>query len=327
MVRGGQRVAKTNKQRSAAMAKGWTAAEMPRVEGKRIVVTGANSGIGYDAAVELARSGAEVVLACRNTKKGDEALAALVKAVGGDVAGRVRVMALDLSSLASVRAFAAALRGVWSDGFDVLINNAGVMALPLSRTEDGFEMQIGTNHLGHFALTGLVLDLIRPGGRVVNVSSMAHQMGTIRLDDLSWEKTYSRLGAYAQSKLANLLFTFELERKLKAAGKQVSSVACHPGYSATNLGTAPVSGIPFGNAMKEIANKLMAQPSEMGALPTLYAAVMPDVAGGDYIGPDGFREIKGYPTKVKARSTAHDAAVAAKLWALSEQLTKVSYAI
>lgn len=306
------------------MAK-WTADQIPTMQGKRIVVTGGNSGIGYDAAVELARKGADVVLACRNMQKGEEAKEALVRTVGADAEPRVSVMPLDLSSLKSVRAFADALRSKWQDGFDVLINNAGVMAIPLTRTEDGFEMQIGTNHLGHFALTGLVLDLIRPQGRVVNVSSLAHQAGKIRLDDLNWEQTYSRFGAYAQSKLANLHFTFEMDRRVKAAGKPILNVACHPGYAATNLGTAPMASIPFGQTLKHIANSLMAQPSQMGALPTLYAAVAADVAGGDFIGPDGFQQLRGYPVKVRARPHAYDAQVAAKLWVLSEQLTGVKY--
>lgn len=307
------------------MTSKWTAAQLPQLDGKRIVVTGGNSGIGYDAAVELVKKGADVVLACRSMGKAEEARKKLLDTVGQDAAPRVAVIALDLSDLASVRHFAGVLAEHWSDGFDVLINNAGVMALPLARTKDGFEMQIGTNHLGHFALTGLLLKQLRPGARIINVSSMAHKAGKIRLDDLNWQNGYSRFGAYAQSKLANLLFTFELQRKLKAAGKDIISVACHPGYSSTNLGTAPTEKIPFGGALKDIANGLFAQPSEMGALPTLYAAAAPDVAGADYIGPDGFREIKGWPTKVKATRAAHDEQVAAKLWSLSEELTGVSY--
>ena len=232
----------------------WTAADLPALEGRTIVVTGANSGIGRVAARELSRAGARVILAVRDTAKGEAAVAGFP--------GTVEVRRLDLADLASIREFAQA----WQGDLDVLINNAGVMATPERRTKDGFELQIGTNHLGHFALTNLLLPRI--GDRVVTVSSTAHRMGRIRLDDLNWERRrYQRWPAYGQSKLANLLFTSALQRRLEAAGSEVRAVAAHPGYAATNL--QQHTGSLIQNTFMAISNRLFAQSDEMGALPTL----------------------------------------------------------
>jgi len=305
--------------------KRWTVEQMPDQSGRVAVVTGANSGLGYETSLALARKGAQVIMACRNMEKGQKA----VDDVGQLVAGaKLDLMPLDLSSLESVRAFAADFLSRY-DQLDLLINNAGVMAIPRRETADGFEMQFGTNHLGHFALTGLLLDVIlkTTGSRIVNVSSVAHTMGTINFDDLQGEKEYTRYGAYGQSKLANLLFTFELQRQLEAVRAQTISVAAHPGYSATNLQHVPAQATNnfLDKLLTSLGNRFMAQPQEMGALPQIYAAVAPDVKGGAYYGPDGFMETRGYPTEVKARPKAHDRAVAERLWQVSEELTGVTY--
>ncbi len=291
------------------MAK-WTAADLASQEGRTIVVTGANSGIGKVAAGELARAGANVILACRNRAKGDAAAA--------EMTGAVEVRELDLSDLDSVRAFAEGVEGP----LDVLINNAGVMAPPLQRTKQGFELQLGTNHLGHFALTGLLLDrlLAAPAPRVTNVSSGAHRIGRMNFDDLQSERKYHRWGAYGQSKLANLLFTFELHRRL---GDRVRATAAHPGYSATNLQFHTES---IQDKVMWFSNKLLAQSQEMGALPTLYAATE-DIPGGSYVGPDGIGEQRGHPQLVGCSERARDEADAARLWEISEELTGVGYAV
>ncbi len=303
----------------------WTADDLPDLSGKTIVVTGGNSGIGYEAALQFARKRASVVLACRSMEKAQAAAAHITSA---QATAAVEVMELDLSSLASVRAFADLFHGRHR-ALHVLCNNAGVMALPYRRTADGFEMQFGTNHLGHFALTGLLLDLLMAteGARVVTVSSGAHRMGRIRFDDLQWERGYRKWFAYGQSKLANLLFTFELQRRIEKAGAKLMSVACHPGYAATNLQAAGprMQGSSIMESMTALGNSLFAQSAAMGALPTLYAAAAPDVRGGDYIGPDGIGEIWGHPKKIGCSASARDTAVAARLWDISEQLTKVSY--
>lgn len=303
----------------------WTANDLPDLSGKQIIVTGGNSGIGYEAALQLARKGAEVILACRNMAKADAA-AAQIKAKYPSA--KVAAMTLDLSNLASIRAFASAYRTRYRT-LDILINNAGVMALPYSRTADGFEMQFGTNHLGHFALTGLLLEpiLAVEGARVVNVSSGAHRMGAIRFDDLNWTRGYSKWRAYGQSKLANLLFTLELQRRIEARGAKILAVACHPGYAATNLQAAgpQMEGSAFMESLFSVANRTLAQSAAMGALPTLYAAAAPGVRGADYIGPDGIAEMWGNPTRVKRSAAAHDQTVAAQLWSVSEQMTGVHY--
>jgi len=273
------------------------------------VVTGANSGIGRIAARELARAGARVTLAVRDTAKGEQAAAGMP--------GVVDVRRLDLADLASVREFADG----WEGDLDVLINNAGVMATPETRTKDGFELQIGTNHLGHFALTNLLLPRIRD--RVVTVSSVAHGIGKIRLDDLNWDRGgYKRWPAYGQSKLANLLFTTELQRRLTEAGSDVRAMAAHPGYAATNL--QQHTGNFIQNTFMAISNRIVAQSDEMGALPTLYAATQ-DIPGDSYVGPDGFQEQRGHPTLVGRSAAARDHATAERLWELSEQLTGVSF--
>src|SRR5215213_4485558 len=291
------------------MAEKWTAADIPDQSGRTAVVTGANSGLGLVTARELARAGAHVVLACRDVEKGAAALAA----IGAEVPGaELELESLDLSSLDSVRSFAATYRQ-GHDGLDLLINNAGVMAPPRRRTADGFELQFGTNHLGHFALTGLLLDAIegRPDGRVVTLSSNAHKFGAIAFGNLGGDSRYFRWRAYGQSKLANLLFALELERRLRSAGSTVKSLAAHPGYAATNLQHAGPPGID--SAIMRITN-LVAQSGEMGALPELYAATAPGLEGGTYVGPDGIGEQRGHPKPVSPNRAARDEATARRLW-------------
>jgi NAD(P)-dependent dehydrogenase (short-subunit alcohol dehydrogenase family) len=288
---------------------GWTAANLPDLHGRTAIITGANSGIGRVAALELARAGAAVTLAVRDTAKGDAAAAAMT--------GDVTVRELDLADLGSVRSFAEATEGP----LDILVDNAGIMATPEARTVDGFELQIGTNHLGHFALTNLLLPHITD--RVVVVSSDLHRNGKIDLDDLNWEhRSYKPWAAYSQSKLANLLFVLELERRLTEARSPVRAVAAHPGYAATNLQGR--SGNPISNLAAAIGNRLIAQSDAMGALPTLFAATM-DVAGGTYIGPNGIRHVRGHPAVNVPAPRALDAVTARGLWELSEQLTGVSW--
>jgi NAD(P)-dependent dehydrogenase (short-subunit alcohol dehydrogenase family) len=305
--------------------KPWTADDIPDLSGKTIVVTGGNSGIGYEAALAFARKRAEVILACRDLGKARTAAAQIT---GSATGANVKVMELDLSNLASVRGFSDAFH-LQHEALHVLCNNAGVMAIPYRQTADGFEMQFGTNHLGHFALTGLLLDrlIATEGARVVNVSSTGHRFGSIRFDDLQWKNGYRKWRAYGQSKLANLLFTLELQRKVDAAGKKLMAVACHPGYAATNLQAVgpQMSGQSVFGYLSEVGNQYLAQSAAMGALPTEYAAVAPDVRGGDYIGPDGMAELWGNPVHVGRSATAQDAAVASRLWEVSEQLTNVHY--
>jgi NAD(P)-dependent dehydrogenase (short-subunit alcohol dehydrogenase family) len=305
--------------------KAWTADDIPDLSGKTIVVTGGNSGIGYNAALEFARKRADVILACRDLGKARTAAAQITSSAPG---AKVDVMELDLSNLASVRGFSDAFH-LQHQALHVLCNNAGVMAIPYRQTADGFEMQFGTNHLGHFALTGLLLDrmLVTDGARVVNVASGAHRFGSIRFDDLQWKNGYRKWRAYGQSKLANLLFTLELQRKVDAAGKKLLTVACHPGYAATNLQAVgpKMSGSSVMEYLSEAGNRLLAQSAAMGALPTEYAAVAPDVKGGDYIGPDGIAELWGHPAQVGRSAAAQDGAAASRLWEVSEQLTNVHY--
>jgi len=306
------------------MAK-WTVADIPDQHGRLAVVTGANSGLGFQAALALARAGAHVILAARDASRGEAALGRLrASASGADV----ELMALDLADLSSVRDFAGAF-DERHDHLDLLVNNAGVMALPYRRTADGFEMQLGTNHLGHFALTGLLLPRLLAGSapRVVTVSSGAHRLGKIRFDDLQGERRYRKWLAYGQSKLANLLFTFELQRRAEAAGTPLRSVAAHPGYAATNLQVAGprMENSRVGERLNELANRVLAQPDSQGALPPLYAATVPELPGGSYVGPDGPFEARGHPQRVEASGAAKDQATARRLWEVSEELTGVRY--
>ena len=299
----------------------WTADDIPDQHGRTAIVTGANSGLGRIVARELARRGAKVIVASRDNAKGAEAASAIT---GAFPSSTVEAARLDLADLSSIRAFADHIRA-GNDHIDLLINNAGVMAAPHRRTADGFELQFGTNHLGHFALTGLLLPLLNktPDTRVVTVSSNNHKAGQMRFDDLQGERRYSRWGAYAQSKLANLLFAFELDRRLRAGGSRLISVAAHPGYSATNL---QLSGPPpLERFFMRLSNRLVAQSAEMGALPLLYAATVPDLPGGSYVGPDGPAEIRGLPVLVQATKRANDLEDARRLWEISERLTGVSY--
>jgi NAD(P)-dependent dehydrogenase (short-subunit alcohol dehydrogenase family) len=289
------------------MAK-WTLGDMPPQQDRTVVVTGANSGIGQAAAAAFAAAGARVILACRNVDKGNAAAATMAETV--------EVRALDLANLASVREFATSV----DEPVDVLVNNAGVMAIPHRRTTDGFEMQIGTNHLGHFALTGLLLDRIRD--RVVTVSSTMHWMGKVDLTDLNWERRrYQRWLAYNQSKLANMLFTYELARRLTAAGSPLKSHAAHPGYASTNLQSHTETLL---DAIMALGNRLVAQSARMGALPTLYAATM-DLPNGSFAGPGGLTTQHGYPKVVPSSRASRDEEKAAALWTLSEKLTDVTY--
>jgi NAD(P)-dependent dehydrogenase (short-subunit alcohol dehydrogenase family) len=304
---------------------GWTAEDVPDLSGKTMIVTGGNSGIGFEAARVLAKKRAHVILACRDLGKANEAIEQ-IRALNPSAS--LEAMRLDLASLESVHQFAREFtaKGVV---LDALINNAGVMAIPYRKTAEGFEMQFGTNHLGHFALTGLLLEplLAAPAGRVVNVSSTAHKMGRMNFDDLHGERRYRKWVAYGQSKLANLLFTYELQRRLEAAGARAISVACHPGYSSTNLQSVgpQMTGSRLAAAIMDLGNRLFSQSAAMGALPTLYAATAPDVQGGDYIGPDGFMENYGHPKKTASTARSHDRQAAKRLWEISEQLTSVRF--
>ena len=297
------------------MTERWTENHVPDQRGRVAIVTGANSGIGWDTARVLAQKGARVIMACRNMEKANHA-ANKIRLL--DPAGEVVVMQLDLGDLDSVRAFASAFREQYTQ-LDLLINNAGVMMPPYGKTVQGFEQQFGINHLGHFALTGLLLNLLTTtsGARIVTVSSGSHNFGIINFDDLNWERGYPAQRAYGQSKLANLLFTYELQSKLAAAGQDTLAVAAHPGWTATNLQQH--------SSIIERLNPLFVQTTAMGALPTLYAAVAPDVRGGGYFGPDGFMEMRGYPTKVRSNKRSHDEVVAQRLWQVSEDLTQVHY--
>jgi NAD(P)-dependent dehydrogenase (short-subunit alcohol dehydrogenase family) len=290
---------------------GWDVGDIPDQRGRTVVVTGANSGLGRATAAAFAQAGAHVVLAVRDPERGERAAAGL--------AGSTEVRRLDLADLASVRAFARA----WDGSLDVLVNNAGVMAVPRGRTVDGFETQLGTNHLGHFALTNLLLGHV--ADRVVTVSSAAHRHGRIDLDDLNWERRrYRRWAAYGQSKLANLLFTLELDRRLVEAGSPVRALAAHPGYAATNLQLR--TGSILQTSLMAVTNRLFAQSDAMGALPTLYAATQ-DLPGGSYVGPDGTGERRGHPTLVGRTAAAGDTELARRLWDRSADLTGVSFGL
>jgi NAD(P)-dependent dehydrogenase (short-subunit alcohol dehydrogenase family) len=305
----------------------WTADDIPDQSGKTAIVTGANSGLGYQTTLGLARKGAHVILAARNPARG----AAALERLRADVPdARLELAELDLADLDSVRRFADDFlaRG---GGLDLLVNNAGVMAIPSRETTaQGFERQFGTNHLGHFALTGRLLPALqRPGSRVVTLSSNNHKRAKrIDFDDLQGERRYARWDAYDQSKLANAMFVLELDRRLRAAGLQVVSVGAHPGYSATNLQfSGPRSGgTSLAARAMGVATRLLAQPAPQGALPVLYAATAPGVQGGQYFGPDGPGEWRGrHPRPVAFSAAAHDQTAAARLWVVSEELTGVRF--
>jgi NAD(P)-dependent dehydrogenase (short-subunit alcohol dehydrogenase family) len=297
----------------------WTTSDIPDLTGKRAVVTGANSGLGLQTARELAAHGATVLLACRSAERGEQALASIRRAIpGADIA----LGSLDLADLASVRAFAKD----HGSALDQLVNNAGVMALPRRTTADGFELQFGTNHLGHFALTGLLLPVLlqRPGARVVTVTSMMHWLGRVDFTDLDGERRYRRWAAYCQSKLANLLFAKELDRR---AGGRLTSLAAHPGYAATNLQQAGprMEGSKAREGLAALGNVLVAQSGAAGAGPSLYAATAPGVEGGQCYGPRGPGQSRGAPRRVRTSPRAADGDLARRLWEVSEECTGVSY--
>jgi NAD(P)-dependent dehydrogenase (short-subunit alcohol dehydrogenase family) len=294
----------------------WDSDNIADQKGKVTIVTGSSSGIGYEAARVLANKNATVVIAVRNLEKGNSALD---KIKAGYTEADVRVMEIDLADLKSVRKFADQFKQDYSR-LDLLINNAGVMMPPYCKTIDDFEMQIGTNHLGHFALTGHLFDLLKAtsGSRVVNVSSGAHAYGKLDFDDLHCDdRPYKKMKAYGDSKIANLYFTYELQRKVDKAGLKILSVASHPGWTATELQRH--------TGLFSFLNNFFAQGLGMGTLPTLYAAVASDVKSGDYYGPDGWREMRGYPKKVQSNALSHDREIAARLWEVSERLTGVTY--
>jgi len=308
----------------------WTVADVPDQQGRTAVVTGANSGIGFEAAAVLAQRGAVTVLACRDTGKAERAAARLSATAPQALSAtapqaKVSVVRLDLASLDSVRAAAEQIRAS-HERLDLLINNAGLMMPPRGTTADGFELQFGTNHLGHFALTGLLLDrlLTVPGSRVVTVSSNGHRAGRINFADLQSERRYGRMSAYAQSKLANLMFTYELERRLRAAGAATIALAAHPGSAGTDL----VRHFP--GVMQTVysrAGGVFKQSAAMGALPTLRAATDPAARGGEYYGPGGFAQMTGYPVRVSSNGRSRDEQAQRRLWAESERLTGVTFPV
>jgi NAD(P)-dependent dehydrogenase (short-subunit alcohol dehydrogenase family) len=301
-----------------SMSEQWTEQSIPDQQGRVAVVTGANTGLGFETARALAEHGARVVLAVRDVEKG--------RAAAARISGDVSVQALDLTSLESVRDAAAELHTTYSS-IDLLINNAGVMHPPKQTTKDGFELQLGTNHLGHFALTGLLLDLLLPvpGSRVVTVSSIAHRFGgaAIHFDDLQWERSYDRNGAYGQSKLANLLFTYELQRRLAPVGTTVS-VASHPGLAYTELVRNPSALLRL---ITPVLAPLISQDAAHGALPSLRAATDPAVLGGQYYGPDGRGELRGNPRVAPSSPQSYDQTLQQRLWSVSEDLTGVKFPV
>jgi NAD(P)-dependent dehydrogenase (short-subunit alcohol dehydrogenase family) len=301
----------------------WTAEQIPDQSERTALVTGANSGLGLVVARELARAGAVVLMTARDPEKGEAARAEIAEAAPE---ARLELRELDLASLESVARFAAAV-GEAHQRIDLLVNNAGVMMPPYSRTADGFELQLGTNHLGHFALTGRLLDRLAKGSdpRVVTVTSIEHRPGRIDFDDLPSERDYHPRRAYQRSKFANAVFAIELDRRLRAAGSPIESLLAHPGYSATNLQLAGPTGVM--KAFLRVTNALVAQSADAGALPILYAATSPDVEGGAFYGPDGIGEFRGHPKRVRPTRRAGDPDLARRLWEVSEELTGVSYSL
>jgi NAD(P)-dependent dehydrogenase (short-subunit alcohol dehydrogenase family) len=300
----------------------WTAADVGDQHGRTALVTGANSGIGFEAAMVLAGRGAVTLLGCRDMGKGKDAADRISAASPG---ANVTVVQLDLACLASVRQAAEEIRAN-HERLDVLINNAGLMMPPRGTTIDGFELQFGTNHLGHFALTGLLLDRMLPvaGSRVVTVSSNAHRAGWINFADLEWRRGYRRMAAYGQSKLANLMFTYELQRRLTAAGAATVAVAAHPGTTRTQLTRHLPSVV---QTLNDAVGGAFSQGARMGALPTLRAATDPQARGGEYYGPNGWLQVRGYPVQVESSARSHDAAAQRRLWAESERLTGVTFSV
>lgn len=305
------------------MSEKWTAADIPDLTGKVVIITGANSGIGYESTLELARKGAEVILASRDQLKAERAIQNISREIPG---AKLKFIQVDLASLESIRKFTYEFKDNY-DRLDILLNNAGIMLIPYGRTVDGFERTVGTNHLGHFALTGLVLErLIKtPGARVVNVASNAHYGGEMDFEDLLFEKkgAYTPMKAYGRSKLANLLFTYELQRRFQSKGYDVIALAAHPGISATEL-----ANHLFFNLISWLiqpAMKLVFQSSAMGALPSLRAAVDPEARGSQYYGPGGKGERSGYPVVVDSNSASKNLEDAQSLWDISEELTGVRY--
>lgn len=307
--------------------KRWTADQIPQMAGKIVIVTGANSGLGYNTSRALALKGAKVIMACRSMERGYIARQSIVNE--GDVV-EPDVWQLDLASQKSVKQFALKFEAS-HQGLDLLINNAGVMAIPYQRTEDGFEMQFGVNHLGHFALTARLWPslLKREKSRVVQVSSVAHKWGRIRFEDIHWEKEYKKWGAYGMSKLANLLFIHQLGSQLAGTGSSVIASAAHPGYADTELQAkgSRMKGSRLGAGAFNLANRLFAQPAAMGALPTLYAATAPDVDQGAYYGPSGWMKMHGWPAPDNPSQKLVTSEVAVKLWELSESLTGMKFEI
>jgi len=304
----------------------WTEHDIPDQTGRTVLVTGANSGLGLTAAQMLAAAGARVLMACRSPERGEAALRTVTEH------GTAELVKLDLADLASVREAAARVRERTGDRLDVLMNNAGVMMTPKRQTKDGFELQFGTNHLGHAALTWLLMPALRtvPGARVVTVSSMAARTGRVNVTDPNFEhRRYLSGASYSQAKLANLMFALELDRRARAAGLDLVSVAAHPGYTATNL--TPNMARSHGNSLMGravtvfggVGDRLLGQSVRIGALPQVYAATVPDVHGGAYYGPDGFMETRGHPREVPIPGPGRDTAVATRLWEVSAELTKV----
>lgn len=303
----------------------WSWEKMPELNGKLVVITGANAGLGFETTRMLTARGARVVMGCRSVDKAEEAQA---KIKAEFPYARLEFIPLDLANLASIRKFAEKFHTVY-DRLDVLVNNAGVMAIPFKKTTDGFEMQFGTNHLGHFALTAQLFPLIAktPQSRIVQVSSNAHKFGKMRFEDPNFSVGYEKWQAYGQSKLANLLFMRELSRRLQARKYDIKSVAAHPGYADTDLQMLGprLEGSKLAEKAMAIGNKYFAQPAQMGALPIAYAASMPDVLCGEYFGPSGFLEFKGFPKRAEMTKRALNTADSERLWDLSLELTGVKF--
>lgn len=305
----------------------WSPQAIPSQSGKRILITGANSGLGYWSTLHLARSGARVIMACRNPDKMEQARQNILQQASGIQPHQLEGLVLDVSDLDSIRAVAHTLNAA-AEPLDGLLNNAGIMALPLQHTAQGFEAQFGTNHLGHFALTAQLLPLLKASkaARIVTISSIYHRRGHIDFENLQGQRHYQKWQAYAQSKLANLLFTLELQRRLDQHQLPILSVGAHPGYAATNLQAAgAAANTGFKQKLIELANRYVAQSAEQGAFPQLFAMTAPEVTGGSFIGPDGFKALRGLPTQEEPALSAQDPDVAAKLWQVSEELTGCTF--